>query len=170
MFVIQGVSYSLATLTLPSLQPSASSAARALRSIEVKSTRHILSLASISSLSLLTSYWLAPPRGKHPYLLWVALMSFISGQGLEGWFNGFTRFPRMVKDKVGKFGGKKASEKGGNGNGSGDEWDLVVEGEAVNGESVENEMARERRVQALRSSIAGIGFTMGVIGIWGDGA
>ena len=97
-------------------------------------------------------------------------MSFISGQGLEGWFNGFTRFPRMVKDKVGKFGGKKASEKGGNGNGSGDEWDLVVEGEAVNGESVENEMARERRVQALRSSIAGIGFTMGVIGIWGDGA
>ena len=40
----------------------------------------------------------------------------------------------------------------------------------VNGEKVELEMARERKVQKVRSWVAGIGFAMGVVGIWGDGA
>jgi autophagy-related protein 33 len=40
----------------------------------------------------------------------------------------------------------------------------------VNGEKVESEMARERKVQKIRSWIAGVGFAMGVVGIWGDGA
>lgn len=40
----------------------------------------------------------------------------------------------------------------------------------INGEKVESEMARERRVQKVRSWIAGVGFAMGVVGIWGDGA
>ena len=42
--------------------------------------------------------------------------------------------------------------------------------EQVNGEKVESEMARERKVQRVRSWIAGLGFAMGVIGVWGDGA
>jgi len=44
-----------------------------------------------------------------------------------------------------------------------------VEG-AVNGEKVEMEMARERQVQLVRTLVAGSGFLMGVVGIWGDGA
>ena len=40
----------------------------------------------------------------------------------------------------------------------------------VNGEKVEMEMSRERRVQRVRSLVAGVGFMMGVVGIWGDGA
>ena len=76
----------------------------------------------------------------------------------------------MVRDAAGVFGGKKASKKRATGDGSGDDWDLVGEGEPVNGESVESEMARERWVQGLRTALAGVGFAMGVVGIWGDRA
>lgn len=41
---------------------------------------------------------------------------------------------------------------------------------AVNGEKVEMEMARERKVQLVRTVVSGVGFMMGVVGIWGDGA
>lgn len=44
------------------------------------------------------------------------------------------------------------------------------EEEDVNGESVELEMVRERRLQKVRTLILGLGFSMGVVGIWGDGA
>lgn len=39
----------------------------------------------------------------------------------------------------------------------------------VNGEKVEIEMARERKTQFVRSVVCGVGFAMGVIGVWGDG-
>jgi len=41
---------------------------------------------------------------------------------------------------------------------------------AVNGEKVEMEMARERKIQLVRTVVSGVGFMMGVVGIWGDGA
>lgn len=41
---------------------------------------------------------------------------------------------------------------------------------SVNGEKVEMEMSRERRVQGVRALVSGLGFAMGVVGIWGDGA
>ncbi len=41
---------------------------------------------------------------------------------------------------------------------------------SVNGEKVEMEMSRERRVQGVRALVSGLGFVMGVVGIWGDGA
>lgn len=77
-------------------------------------------------------------------------MAFIGGQGVEYWYNGFSRFPNLKQS---------GSESG----------YIEVEGE-VNGEKVEMEMTRERRVQRIRSLISGVGFTMGVVGIWGDGA
>lgn len=40
----------------------------------------------------------------------------------------------------------------------------------VNGEKVEMEMARERRVQFVRTAVSGVAFMMGVVGVWGDGA
>lgn len=75
-------------------------------------------------------------------------MAFLGGQGVEYWYNGFSRFPSL-----------KARESG------------YVEVEVeVNGEMVEQEMSRERRVQAIRAAVSGVGFAMGVVGIWGDGA
>ncbi|KKZ68534.1 hypothetical protein EMCG_05818 [[Emmonsia] crescens] len=40
----------------------------------------------------------------------------------------------------------------------------------VNGEAVQIEMEQERKFQKLRMSILGLGFSMAVVGIWGEGA
>ncbi|PGG98720.1 hypothetical protein GX51_06648 [Blastomyces parvus] len=39
----------------------------------------------------------------------------------------------------------------------------------VNGEAVQAEMEKERKLQKLRMWTLGLGFSMGVVGIWGDG-
>ncbi|EEQ84620.1 hypothetical protein RJZ56_002040 [Blastomyces dermatitidis] len=39
----------------------------------------------------------------------------------------------------------------------------------VNGEAVQAEMEKERKFQRLRMWTLGLGFSMGVVGIWGDG-
>ncbi|EXJ93540.1 hypothetical protein A1O1_01932 [Capronia coronata CBS 617.96] len=176
--LLTGTTYTLTTITLPSLAllPSASLASRTLATIQTKSTRHILTLASISSLSLITAFSLASPRGRHPYLLYTALVAFIGGQGVEYWYNGLSRFPRVSR------GGKKASSSAAGSasarvpspGGSDSSGFIEVEPHAgddqVNGEKVEMEMARERKIQLVRSWISGLGFAMGVVGIWGDGA
>jgi autophagy-related protein 33 len=76
-------------------------------------------------------------------------VAFLGGQGVEYWYNGFSRFPSFKQ----------------NGRESG-----YVEVDGINGEKVEMEMTRERRVQRIRSLVSGVGFAMGVVGIWGDGA
>ncbi|KAL6243634.1 hypothetical protein RBB50_009627 [Rhinocladiella similis] len=171
--LLTGTSYTLTTITLPSLAllPSASLAARTLATIQTQSSRHILTLASVSSLSLITAFSLASPRGRHPYLLWTALVAFIGGQGVEYWYNGLSRFPSLssTRSKRGKASVARGISPGGSDSGF-----IEVEASAtedqVNGEKVEMEMARERRIQKVRSWIAGVGFAMGVVGIWGDGA
>lgn len=76
-------------------------------------------------------------------------MAFLGGQGVEYWYNGFSRFPSLTSS---------GRESG------------YVEVDGINGEKVEMEMIRERRVQGIRSLVSGAGFAMGVVGIWGDGA
>jgi len=75
-------------------------------------------------------------------------VAFLGGQGVEYWYNGLSRFPSVRQRETGY---------------------VEVETE-VNGEQVEMEMSRERRVQGIRALISGLGFAMGVVGIWGDGA
>lgn len=40
----------------------------------------------------------------------------------------------------------------------------------VNGEQVEKSARDQQRLEFVRTAVAGLGFTMGVVGIWGDGA
>ena len=144
--------------------------------LQLATTRTTLTLASISSLSLITAFTLASRRNKHPYLLWTALVSFIGGQGVEWYFNGFERFPSLRSSKPAKVAeesvrGRKLGDSEyvsvGRETSSGSEDDQM---QAVNGEKVEREMARERKVQSVRTLVVGTGFLMGVVGIWGDGA
>lgn len=53
--------------------------------------------------------------------------------------------------------------------GQAEESGIIVD-EDVNGEIVRAEMDRECSLQRMRTWIAGIGFSMSVVGIWGDGA
>jgi len=41
--------------------------------------------------------------------------------------------------------------------------------ELVNGEDVREEMEEFKLKQVVRSAVAGVGFAMSVVGIWGDG-
>jgi autophagy-related protein 33 len=109
--------------------------------------------------------------------LWTALVSFIGGQGVEYWFNGLSRFPSWglrsgsSRTKNSRIAPARVSSP----SASDDSGYIEVESDSsddnqVNGEKVEMEMTRERKVQWVRSIIAGVGFAMGVVGIWGDGA
>jgi autophagy-related protein 33 len=44
------------------------------------------------------------------------------------------------------------------------------EGEEVNGEQVERKARDQQYLEFVRTGISGLGFMMGVVGIWGDGA
>ena len=93
-------------------------------------------------------------------------MGFIGGQGVEYWYNGLSRFPswRRGSSRTAGAGATISTGEGGY-------VEVGAEGSGeVNGEKVEGEMARERRVQGVRGLVAGVGFLMGVVGIWGDGA
>lgn len=51
------------------------------------------------------------------------------------------------------------------------EEDLVVETEGeVNGEIVERDMERERKLQRLRTWCSGVALSMSIVGLWGDRA
>lgn len=45
-----------------------------------------------------------------------------------------------------------------------------LESEDVNGEQVERRAREQQWVEMTRAGVSGLGFVMGVIGIWGDGA
>lgn len=83
------------------------------------------------------------------------MVSFLGGQGVEYWYNGLSRFPSLAALHT-QAGHKEAGY-------------VEVEQDEINGEKVEMEMTRERKVQRVRSLVAGIGFAMAVVGIWGDG-
>lgn len=76
-------------------------------------------------------------------------MAFLGGQGVEVYYNGVGRLS-FLRGKEGEF--------------------VDGEEENVNGEKVEAEMGRERWTQAVRTGVCGLGFVMGVVGVWGDGA
>lgn len=40
----------------------------------------------------------------------------------------------------------------------------------VNGEEVENQARAQQLLEFVRTGVAGVGFVMGMVGIWGDGA
>lgn len=85
-------------------------------------------------------------------------MGLLGGQGVEYYYNGWTRFSlsRGPSGAGGRESGYVEVERSGS--------------EEINGEKVEAEMAREIRTQNVRTALSLVGFLMGVVGIWGDGA
>ncbi|RMY35311.1 hypothetical protein D0865_13942 [Hortaea werneckii] len=143
--LLTGVSYTLSSQSLPSLLtlPSAKPAAYTLAQTARLATLHIRTLSAISTSTLLLSYYLSPSRVRHPYLLWTSLAAVLAG-GLD----------------LG-FGGKGVQPKG---------RVLKDEGGEVNGEEVERGAREQQLIEFVRTSLSGVGFAMGVVGIWGEGA
>ena len=77
----QGLSYTLSTLTVPSLLslPSASSAARAFSYLVSTAKKHLGTLTGVSASSFLLAFLLSPKPVRHPYLLYTSILVASSG-------------------------------------------------------------------------------------------
>jgi len=158
--LLTGISYSTSTLALPALLtlPSARTASSTFQILNQTLNTQTLTLTALSVTSLISAYFLSPASGKHPYLLWTATLgcwSYCADYFIAGPRNSASAFNSSA-------GG---SDDGGSGKGSDG-----VGSEPVNGEMVERSVRRRQFVEGVRAAIAGAGFVVAVVGIWGDGA
>jgi autophagy-related protein 33 len=167
----QGVSYSLSSITLPSLLhlPTAPLASQTHNYIRThgRAAQRFLSILSISALSL--AYILSPRRSRHPYLIWTALACGLGATPkvvdriaarVSGSSRSHSSSERSLKAE------EQLSESGvmvGQSSSSEDEED-------INGEVVRRAVEKSQVVEQVKTGLWGLGFVMGVVGIWGDGA
>lgn len=178
--LLTGLSYTLSTLTLPTLLtlPSASSASRAFTNLAAVSHAHLRTLAGISSGSFLLAYLLSPRSQKHPYLLWTAFVVGLAGTSdliipttNRSCQTSSAATTAAAKKKVTPKRNMEASyEVLGDSNSEGTTSGAEDQDDEVNGEEVKVAMEAFLLNQVVRTAIAGIGFAMSVVGIWGDGA
>ncbi|RQM06860.1 hypothetical protein DH86_00000011, partial [Scytalidium sp. 3C] len=170
--LLTGLSYTLSTLTVPTLLtlPSASTASRAFSNLTSVSLTQARTLSGISSTAFILAYVLSPRSQKHPYLLWSAL--FVAGSSLTDFVFPTKSIsePKPSREQKGKSRQMDASyEVVGDSHSEGTTSGEEVE-EEVNGEEVREALKSFMTSQVARTAVAGIGFVMSVIGIWGDGA
>ena len=96
---------------------------------------------------MFSAYLLSPRRFRHPYLLYTSIFAFISGPGVD----------YAVSAMEGPAEKRQIME-------------LEAQGEEVNGELVREVVERRQRTERVKTGLAGLAFTMQVVGIWGDGA
>ncbi|PWY72931.1 hypothetical protein BO70DRAFT_355000 [Aspergillus heteromorphus CBS 117.55] len=165
--LLTGLSYSASTVAIPSLSllPTAATASRSFSEVKRLNRKHGLRLTNIANGCLLFAFCLSSKQRKHPYLIWMCVTSTIGSYGMDYWFHrqdGVKAWFRSVLQDVGCC--HKAAQKQ-----KKEEDIVVVEAEEnVNGESVEREMAIERRFQRVRAVFSGVALAMGIIGLWGD--
>ncbi|QDS74730.1 hypothetical protein FKW77_000890 [Venturia effusa] len=163
--LLTGVSYTLSTLTLPSLLflPTAPSAAQTHAYLKSKAKRTQRILSAVAITTLCTAFALSSPRRRHPYLLWT---SIVCAAGFVPGVNRFVRNGVSQEEEV----DIKGMEESGVIVGSNGSSESGEEQETVNGEIVRRGVERGRKVEAVRTGIWGLAFLLGVVGIWGEGA
>ncbi|KAK0659513.1 hypothetical protein DIS24_g3975 [Lasiodiplodia hormozganensis] len=158
--LLTGVSYTLSTSALPALLelPTAVHGYTTFLSMQYAAKRHVrlLTATAVSTLSL--AFILSPPRARHPYLLWTSLVAAAGGAGVD-----YAMRRQNGDSETG------APDDNGSANAE-RSWVDLEKGEDVNGEMVRNGVERFRIAEGARAAINGLAFTLGVIGIWGDGA
>ncbi|XXG94591.1 peroxisomal 2 4-dienoyl-CoA reductase sps19 [Hypoxylon texense] len=186
--LLTGTSYTLSALTIPSLLelPSASSAAKAFRSLASTASTHLNALSAVSGSAFLLAYALSPRGFRHPYLFYTSLFCFgthltdyvtprIFGEPTSSAAAAAQRRAASAQLRREKQAARRMEASyevlgdphndEGAGSASGEELD-----EDVNGEEVRSEVEFFVRNQLIQTAVAGIGFMMAVVGIWGDGA
>lgn len=98
-------------------------------------------------------------------MLWMYALNTLSSYGLDYYFNRHLGLKNWVIEVIYDTSGFSL----GNAPTKREEDIVLVESEEdVNGESVQREMNRERRMHLLRAWVAGIAFSVGIVGLWGD--
>ncbi|KAF6839931.1 hypothetical protein CPLU01_01528 [Colletotrichum plurivorum] len=79
--LLTGLSYSLSTVTVPSILslPSASDAVRAFQNLYPSATARLRVLTSVSATSFLLAFFLSPRSYRHPYLVYSSIFCLTSG-------------------------------------------------------------------------------------------
>lgn len=173
--LLTGLSYTLSTLTVPTLLtlPSAAHASHAFTILSNVSLTHLRTLAGISSTSFFLAYLFSPRNQKHPYLVWTTL--FVASSGLTDLVLRSEAAPKAIaktRDQRDRKGNGRRMDASYEVVGASDR-DSTSEGEMeeeVNGEEVRQQMESFMVSQVARTVVAGIGFAMSVVGIWGDGS
>ncbi|KAK0670257.1 hypothetical protein QBC41DRAFT_318186 [Cercophora samala] len=186
--LLTGLSYTLTTLTIPSLLnlPSATTALRAFDSLTTTSTKQLRSLSGLSGTAFLLAYYLSPKPLRHPYLLYTSAL-IISSQLVVADFiapylslgpsptatTSKKSFPQQKKKKPSASArarmeasyevlGEEQEEET-------EEDEILEVGEEANGEEVRAKVEEWLKKQVVQVSVLGLGFFMSVVGIWGDG-
>ncbi|POR36599.1 Uncharacterized protein TPAR_03287 [Tolypocladium paradoxum] len=169
--LLTGVSYTVSTLTLPTLLnlPSSAGASQAISSLTANLKAPVFALTALASAPLFLSFVLSPRSARHPYLVYTALLAVLS-----------TAAPRFLPQPASRpaaAAGKKPSPRSARMEASyevlGDvhsEATSEEEIDDINGEEVRVEVESLARGYVVRTGLAALGFAMAVVGIWGDGA
>lgn len=187
---IQGLSYTLSTLTVPTLLtlPSASTAAKAFRSLTTTATTHLRTLAGISSTAFFLAFALSPRSARHPYLLYTSVLVAISRLSVSDFVAPYLfahphtpaqrqspsatarkdrSATRRMEASYDVIGGSDAHSDSASDRSIED--DPAAADNNVNGEEVRGEVEVFLKKQVVSTATAGLGFLMAVVGIWGDG-
>ncbi|KAK3324362.1 hypothetical protein B0T19DRAFT_428431 [Cercophora scortea] len=195
--LLTGLSYTLSTLTIPTLLalPSASAAAKAFESLATTAKKHLQVLTYVSGSAFALAYLLSPRYFRHPYLLYTSLLVFGSrlatndvvapylSLGPAPSQSSSTSSSSLAAATARKQKKEHAAARArmeasyevlgsdvhseGTGSASGEEPE--VEEEQINGEEVRVKVEAFLKKQIAQSTVAGLGFLLAVVGIWGDG-
>ena len=168
--------------------PSASTAAKAFYTLASTAKTQLSILASLSGSAFMLAFFLSPRPHRHPYLLYTSVLVFGSrllGSDLVAPY--LFSSPRKTTSATYREQLRQKNEKasrarmeasyevvGGSdshseGAGS-DDLDEAAQIERMNGEEVRGEVEHFLKKQVVQTAVAGLGFLMSVVGIWGDGA
>ncbi|KAB5554663.1 hypothetical protein GE09DRAFT_1121956 [Coniochaeta sp. 2T2.1] len=197
--LLTGLSYTLSTLTVPSLLelPSASSAAKAFNYLIKTAKKHLGTLTGVSASSFLLAFLLSPKPVRHPYLLYTSILVASSGLVVSDFVAPYLFISKSTtsqsspaatlaaaakKQKKDRAAAKRAQMEasyevlGSSSSAHSDETlsasevDLEEEvAQDINGEEVRTEVEGFLKKQMVQTAISGAGFLMAVVGIWGDG-
>ncbi|KAK2778244.1 hypothetical protein CKAH01_03200 [Colletotrichum kahawae] len=197
--LLTGLSYSLSTVTVPSILslPSASDALRAFQNLYPSANTRLRILTGVSTASFLFAFFLSPRAFRHPYLVYASVLCLASGaaeqitpyvlSSPESSSEAIAarrqaRREREDARKAARIARQEARMEASYEVLGDTHSDAASDGEAAaaaafaeeeenfNGEEIRVVVDGFRKTQIVQTAIASVGFLMSVIGIWGDGA
>ncbi|KAL8388030.1 hypothetical protein RB595_009503 [Gaeumannomyces hyphopodioides] len=184
-----------ALLTLP----SASAASRGFGTLASTARTQLRALTLASSACFALAFLASPRYGRHPYLLYTSLLTGLSGavvsDGLLAPYLGLATPPRRARpapattsaaaaaaarrerasrarmeSSYEDLGGSDSAHSDGDDTVDDDTTVVASAADEVNGEEVRGDVENFIKKQVVRAGVAGLGFLVAVLGIWGDGA
>ncbi|KAI9737805.1 MAG: hypothetical protein M1834_009174 [Cirrosporium novae-zelandiae] len=162
--LLTGLSYNLHSTLLPTILafPNATTASRFLAQLHLRTLHSTAFLTPISIITFPLAFFLSARRGRHPYLLWVSLISAIGAvTDLFVYGQEDKQMVRKLGFKGHGYGGKKGKEPM--------MAPMEESDEDINGETVRMGVENWRRRESVRGTFAGVAWGLAMLGLWGDG-